>query len=40
MPIEHLTPAMEDRAWEDQTLLDDRTQHRAPSMRVETLALN
>lgn len=32
MPIEHLTPAMEDRAWEVQMLLADRGQHRAPSI--------
>ena len=32
MPIEHLTPAMEDRAFEVQMLLADRSQHRAPSI--------
>lgn len=32
MPIEHLTPAMEDRAWEVQMLLADRGQHRAASI--------
>lgn len=32
MPIQHLTPAMEDRAWEVQMLLADRGQHRAPSI--------
>ncbi len=32
MPIEHLTPAMEDRAWEVQMMLADRGQHRAPSI--------
>ncbi|WP_026927363.1 PIN domain nuclease [Granulicoccus phenolivorans] len=32
MPLEHLTPAMEDRAWEVQMLLADRGQHRAPSI--------
>jgi predicted nucleic acid-binding protein len=32
MPIEHLTPAMEDRAWEVQMLLADRGRHRAPSI--------
>lgn len=32
MPIEHLTPAMEDRAGEVQMLLADRGQHRAPSI--------
>lgn len=32
MQIEHLTPAMEDRAWEVQMLLADRGQHRAPSI--------
>lgn len=32
MPIEHLTPAMEDRAWKVQMLLADRGQHRAPSI--------
>lgn len=30
MPIEHLTPAGEDRAFEVQMLLADRGQHRAP----------
>ncbi|MEU8070996.1 PIN domain nuclease [Micromonospora sp. NPDC048169] len=30
MPIEHLTPAIEDRALEVQMLLADRGQHRAP----------
>src|SRR5699024_6737681 len=32
MPIERLTPSMEDRAWEVQLLLADRGQHRAPSI--------
>ena len=32
MPIEYLTPAMEDRAFEVQMLLADRGQHRAPSI--------
>lgn len=32
MPIDHLTPAMEDRAFEVQMLLADRGQHRAPSI--------
>lgn len=32
MPIEHLTPAIEERAWEVQMLLADRGQHRAPSI--------
>ena len=32
MPVEHLTPAMEDRAFEVQMLLADRGQHRAPSI--------
>lgn len=32
MPIEHLTPAMEDRAFEVQMVLADRGQHRAPSI--------
>lgn len=32
MPIEHLTPAMEDRAFEVQMLLAERGQHRAPSI--------
>lgn len=32
MPLEHLTPAMEDRAWEVQMLLADRGRHRAPSI--------
>lgn len=32
MPVEHLTPAMEDRAWEVQMLLGDRGQHRVPSI--------
>ena len=32
MPIERVTPAMEDRAWEVQMLLADRGQHRAPSI--------
>lgn len=32
MPIEHLTPTMEDRAFEVQMLLADRGQHRAPSI--------
>ena len=32
MPIEHLTPAMEDRAFDVQMLLADRGQHPAPSI--------
>ncbi len=32
MPVEHLTPAIEDRALEVQMLLADRAQHRAPSL--------
>lgn len=32
MPIEYLSPAMEDRACEVQMLLADRGQHRAPSL--------
>jgi predicted nucleic acid-binding protein len=32
MPVEHLTPAIEDRALEVQMLLADRSQHRAPSI--------
>jgi predicted nucleic acid-binding protein len=32
MPIEYLTPAIEDRAVEVLTLLADRGQHRAPSV--------
>lgn len=32
MPIEHLTPRIEDRAIEVQSLLADRGQHRAPSI--------
>lgn len=32
MPVEYLTPAIEDRAVEVQTLLADRGQHRAPSI--------
>lgn len=32
MPLESVTPAMEDRAWEVQMLLADRGQHRAPSI--------
>ncbi|WBB54651.1 PIN domain-containing protein [Verrucosispora sp. WMMD573] len=32
MPIEHLTPAIEDRALDVQMLLADRGQHRAPSI--------
>ena len=32
MPVEYLTPAVEDRAVEVQTLLADRGQHRAPSI--------
>ena len=32
MPVEHLTPAMEDRAFDVQMLLADRGQHRAPSI--------
>lgn len=32
MPVEHLTPTIEDRALEVQMLLADRGQHRAPSI--------
>lgn len=32
MPVEHQTPASEDRAVEVQTLLADRGRHRAPSV--------
>lgn len=32
MPVEYLTPAIEDRALEVQQLLADRGQHRAPSI--------
>ena len=32
MPVEYLTPAIEDRAFEVLTLLADRGQHRAPSV--------
>lgn len=32
MPVEHLTPAIEERAVEVQCLLADRGQHRAPSI--------
>lgn len=32
MPVEHLTPAIEDRAIEVQLLLADRGQHRAPAI--------
>jgi predicted nucleic acid-binding protein len=32
MPVEYLTPAVEDRAVEIQLLLADRGQHRAPSI--------
>ena len=32
MPVEHMTPAIEDRAVEVLTLLADRGQHRAPSV--------
>jgi predicted nucleic acid-binding protein len=32
MPVEHLTPAMEDRAVAVQLMLADRGQHRAPSI--------
>jgi predicted nucleic acid-binding protein len=32
MPVEYLTPAIEDRAAEILTLLADRGQHRAPSI--------
>ena len=32
MPVEHLTPAIEERAVEVQLLLADRGQHRAPSI--------
>lgn len=39
MPVEHLTPAMEDRAWEVQMLLADSGQHRAPSIPDLLIAL-
>ena len=32
MPVEYLTPAIEDRALEVQLLLADRGRHRAPSI--------
>lgn len=32
MPVEYMTPAIEDRALEVQALLADRGQHRAPSV--------
>ena len=32
MPVQYLTPAIEDRALEVLTLLADRGQHRAPSV--------
>jgi predicted nucleic acid-binding protein len=32
MPVEYLTPAIEDRTVEIQALLADRGQHRAPSI--------
>jgi predicted nucleic acid-binding protein len=32
LPLEYLTPAIEDRAMEVQTVLADRGQHRAPSI--------
>jgi predicted nucleic acid-binding protein len=32
MPVEHLTPAIEDRAIEVQLILADRGQHRAPAI--------
>ena len=32
MPVQYLTPAIEDRAFEVLTLLADRGQHRAPSV--------
>ncbi|GAA0255817.1 PIN domain nuclease [Cryptosporangium japonicum] len=32
MPVEHLTPTIEDRAFEVQMILADRGQHRAPSI--------
>ncbi|WP_150240326.1 PIN domain nuclease [Nocardiopsis quinghaiensis] len=32
MPVEHLTPAMEDRAVEVQAVLADRGRHRAPGV--------
>lgn len=32
MPVEHLTPTVEDRAVEVQMLLDDRGRHRAPAV--------
>lgn len=32
IPVEYLTPAAEDRAWEVQALLADRGLHRAPSV--------
>ena len=34
MPVEYLTPAIEDRAVEVLTLLADRGQHRAPRYRI------
>lgn len=33
MPVEYQTPAIEDRSMEVLTLLADRGQHRAPSIR-------
>ena len=38
MPVEHLTPAIEDRALEVQMLLADRGQHRAPSIPDQLIA--
>jgi predicted nucleic acid-binding protein len=38
MPVEYLTPAIEDRAVEVLTLLADRGQHRAPSIPDLTIA--
>jgi len=38
MPVEYLTPAIEDRALEVQRVLADRGQHRAPSIPVLLIA--
>lgn len=38
MPVEYLTPAIEDRALEVLTLLADRGQHRAPSVPDQIIA--
>jgi len=40
MPVEYLTPAIEDRAVEVLTLLADRGQHRAPSIPDLIIAAN